>query len=105
MSIPFHVAESVLYKGHKGITIDDSVYMCISPGVRGSFNLLFARIWGLSYPDFLRYVRDQYGATLHGKEGGYITFTFSRVADANLFQVETVRRWIIMRGNAQRSIE
>jgi len=42
---------------------------------RGSYNVICARLMGLSYPDYLRMCRDIYGATLHGK-GLYITARF-----------------------------
>lgn len=35
----------------------------------GSFNIVAARILGFSYPDYLRYVRDNHNATLKGKQG------------------------------------
>lgn len=35
----------------------------------GSFNIVAARILGFSYPDYLRYVRQNHNATLKGKEG------------------------------------
>lgn len=35
----------------------------------GSFNIVAARIFGFSYPDYLRYVRDNHNATLKGKQG------------------------------------
>lgn len=35
----------------------------------GSFNIVAARILGFSYPDYLRYVRDNYNAVLKGKQG------------------------------------
>lgn len=35
----------------------------------GSFNIVAARILGFSYPDYLRYVRDNHNAILKGKQG------------------------------------
>lgn len=37
--------------------------------VSGSFGLIAARVLGLDYPDYLRFVRDNYNARLYGKEG------------------------------------
>ena len=45
--------------------------------MKTTWNLLFARIFNLEYVDFLRMVRDIYGATLSGKQGGYISFYFT----------------------------
>lgn len=38
----------------------------------GSYNVLFARLCNLSYPQFLRMCRDWYGATLIGKNNLYV---------------------------------
>lgn len=35
----------------------------------GSFNIVAARILGFTYPDYLRYVRQNHNATLKGKQG------------------------------------
>ena len=41
----------------------------------GSYNVLKARLFDLTYASFLRMARDIYGAQLHGKKG-YITEFF-----------------------------
>lgn len=38
---------------------------------KGSYNLLMARLLGLSYCDFLRYCRDECGATIVGRTNQY----------------------------------
>ena len=45
--------------------------------IKTTWNILYARIFNLEFTDFLRMVRDVYGATLSGKEGGYIYFYFT----------------------------
>lgn len=35
----------------------------------GSYNIVGSRVLGLSYPDYLRYLRTNHGATLKGKVG------------------------------------
>ena len=45
--------------------------------IKTTWNILYARIFNLEFTDFLRMVRDTYGATLGGKEGGYIYFYFT----------------------------
>ena len=35
----------------------------------GSFNIICARLLGFSYPDYLRFVRDNYNASLRGRQG------------------------------------
>lgn len=38
---------------------------------RGSYNVMFARLAGLSYANFLRMCRDEFGAEIRGKETKY----------------------------------
>lgn len=45
-------------------------------GTRGSYTVMPARVMGLSYPDYLRYVRDKLGAELIGKKSKYISVYF-----------------------------
>ena len=35
----------------------------------GSYNIIPSRLLGFSYPDYLRYMRDKFNATLKGKSG------------------------------------
>ena len=39
----------------------------IEPSHKASYWILGSRLFGLSYPNYLRYLRDEYGATLVGK--------------------------------------
>lgn len=50
------------------VGLDDYIYQLIGKQ-SGSFNIVAARILGFSYPDYLRYVRQNHNATLKGKEG------------------------------------
>lgn len=43
----------------------------------GSYNILLARIFDLSYADYLRMCRDEYGAVLRGKNCLYVIPLFS----------------------------
>ena len=47
----------------------------------GSYNILGARILGLSYGDYLRFVA-QNGATIVGKKSKYVSFFFEKKEDA-----------------------
>lgn len=47
------------------ITFDDSRFY----GTKGSFNVVAARVLGLSYANYLRYCRDVHGGTIHGRTG------------------------------------
>lgn len=44
--------------------------------IQGSLSVMQARIMGLSYPDFLRFVRDTYNARLGGIGRTYVSFYF-----------------------------
>lgn len=46
-----------------------------------SFNIVLARILGLTYADAWRYLRDTFGATIHAKEGIYCYATFDSYED------------------------
>ena len=48
----------------------------------GSLNVIHSRIMGLTYPQFLRYVRDTYNARIVGKEQRYPSFLFPTEQDA-----------------------
>lgn len=55
-------------EGEYMVKLEDSMYELIGKQ-SGSFNIVAARILGFSYPDYLRYVRQNHHATLKGKEG------------------------------------
>lgn len=56
-------------EGEYMVRLEDSIYELMGKQ-SGSFNIVAARILGFSYPDYLRYVRQNHHATLKGK-GGY----------------------------------
>lgn len=88
-----HREETPYYPEHTILRLNREVYDLIGGGVTGSFNVLFARVLGLSYVDFLRFVRDNYGATLHGKKSTYISFSFDNKENARKFQFLMNDRW------------
>ena len=49
------------------ISIDSELFVGGEYG--GSFNIIASRILGLSYPNYLRYLRDTFSAELRGKKG------------------------------------
>lgn len=66
-------------------------------GIAGgaSFNVIMARLFNLSYPDFLRMCRDKYGATLKGKRGfTYPVFHNTKNCDALVRELN--KRWDLM---------
>ena len=50
------------------VGLDDYIYQLIGKQ-SGSFNIVAARVLDFTYPDYLRYVRQNYNATLKGKKG------------------------------------
>lgn len=50
------------------VGLDDHTYQLIGKQ-SGSFNIVAARVLDFTYPDYLRYVRQNYNATLKGKKG------------------------------------
>ena len=61
----------------------------------GTYNALMARLMGLTYPDFLRYARDNFGATLAGITG-YSYLLFDNKANCERLVKELNRRWDLM---------
>lgn len=52
------------------VGLEDEIYKLITPYyLNGSYNIIEARVLGFSYPNYLRFVRDNYNATLKGNAG------------------------------------
>lgn len=82
----------------KRIAVDSNIIYSIAQ--RGmdkdsNYGVLAARLFGLSYPDYMRMLRDVYGATLSGKNGGWITASFSDAAQCQKVIKELNRRWAL----------
>jgi len=56
-----------------------------SGNMKSSWLVLYARIWGLQYANFLRFIRQEYNATLCGRNSTYIYFYFSDKKDCDNF--------------------
>ena len=87
--------EAMLTIGKYRIGLNDETYEYIDTPIRGSYNLLAARVFGLSYPDYLRMVRDNYEAILNGKEG-YMLYSFTNKAMGEKLVSELNKRWDII---------
>ena len=61
--------------------------------MRSSWLVLYARLHGLQYADFLRYVRQEFNATLCGRNSTYIHFYFTNRADCEKFVEYSNRRF------------
>ena len=62
------------------IDITERVYRYF-PRCETSFNIILCRILGLSYADGWRYLRDNFGATIHSRDGLYCYATFDNYSD------------------------
>lgn len=58
----------------------------------GTYNAIAARLFGLTYPEYLRYVRENYNATIIGKKG-YPFAAFKNAGDCNRLVKELNDRW------------
>lgn len=59
---------------------------------KGSYNVIAARLFGLSYPNFLRFAREYYNGTIVGKQG-YSYITFKNNSDCDRIVKELNSRW------------
>ena len=62
------MASETCSEGEYTVKLTDEMFSLMGCQL-GSFNVVAARILGFSYPDYLRYVRDNHNATLKGKQG------------------------------------
>ena len=67
--------------------------------ITGTWNLLYSRIFNLNYVDFLRMVRDVYGAKLQGRDKGYIIFYFEEKQSCNRFIKDLDKRFELWKKN------
>jgi hypothetical protein len=95
MTKPFCNAESITSSQIRRVAFNDIFYNNVGI-TRSSYNVFMARLFNLSYANFLKMARDIYGATLHGKYGGYITMTFKNTKDCDKLVKELNRRWDIL---------
>ena len=76
-------------------------------GTSGSYNVFLARIAGLSYADFLRMCRDEFGATIIGKNALYPVayFDFGEGLSAITKWLDTRAKFLVYRYNHPYEIE
>lgn len=71
----------------------EEIHKKIDTTTIGSYNILPARILGLTYAEFLRYARDKYNGIIIGKEYKYPKVVFNSEQDCNLLCKELLLRW------------
>lgn len=76
-------------------------------GTLGSYNVFLARVAGLSYADFLRMCRDEFGATIIGKNTLYPVayFDFGEGLSAITKWLDTRAKFLVYRYNHPYEIE
>ena len=76
-------------------------------GTSGSYNVFLARLAGLSYADFLRMCRDEFGAEIIGKDKLYPVayFNFGEGLSALTKWLDTRAKYILYRRNHPYEIE
>ena len=96
---PYNKGKYTLSLNHKEFPLEG--------GTSGSFNVLFARIAGLNYADFLRMCRDEFGAVLVGKNSKYIVpyFSFGEGLLSITKWLDSRAKWLIYRYNHPYEIE
>lgn len=90
---PFVNAETVLSANVRRVEFTQHDFIGNIPG--GSYNVVMARLFGLSFPNFLRYCREVYGADINGRQG-YSYLTFKDNEKCTRLVNELNRRWDLM---------
>lgn len=80
------------------VSFNDILYNAVienvpKENISGSWNVLPARILGISYADYLRYARDKYNGTLYGKNHKYPIVKFKNENDCKALCKELLLRW------------
>ena len=99
----FYLEESPYHPGKYSIYID---FDNLPPmKTTGSYNLLPARLLGLSYAEYLRFCRDVYKAEIIGKNNMYpVAYFKNNIAAGDLIKMLN-ERMAIVEDNCQRSKE
>jgi hypothetical protein len=87
---PFVNAETILSADVRRIEFTQHDFIGNIPS--GTYNAVAARLFGMTYPEFLRYAREKYNATITGATG-YSYLTFKNSADCDRLVKELNRRW------------
>ena len=78
------------------VSFDDNLYTAATAllsSKNGSWNVLPARILGLSYAEYLRYARDKYNGVIYGKGHKYPIVKFKDKNDCIALCKELLLRW------------
>ena len=86
--IYFKIRSSVANDKAFTISLEDSVYKLIKVPISTTYYVLLARIYGLPYHEFLKMLRDEYGATITGKDSNFPIFFFEKSDKINILIAE-----------------
>ena len=83
------------------IEYSDEVYKTIGM-INGSFQILQPRLFGLTYAEYLRMLRDDYGAEMWGRneKGPYVSFHFPNKTQCLKLCKELEERWKYLKLNS-----
>ena len=99
----FENAESILSANDRRIAFTAHDLIGVRTG--GTYNAIAARLFGLSYPDFLRFARQNYNGTIIGKDG-YSYVIFKNSADCDRIVKELNSRWdIVLKERTKRGLK
>ena len=79
--------------GTYSVRLSDEIYEFFGR-TDSSFNIVMARILGLSYASFLRFARDRYNGILDGGSRYYITVGFENKKDCDDLCKVLNNRWV-----------
>lgn len=99
----FYLEESSYHPGKYKISMNFDML----PGIRttGSYNLLSARLLGLSYAEYLRYCRDIYKAEIIGKNNMYpVAYFKDNIATGDLIKMLNDRMSQIDKKRGERNV-
>ena len=91
----FYLEESPYHPGKYKVSMNFDML----PGIRttGSYNLLPARLLGLSYAEYLRYCRDVYKAEIIGKNNMYpVAYFKDNIAAGDLIKMLNSRMELLI---------
>ena len=94
----YYIEPHISYKDHYKLNIKYEAYeeMCSAGPINVSFNTLASRLMGLDYTTFLKMIRQNYSAELHGKDKTYISYSFTDKKKANELKEELNKRWNLL---------
>lgn len=86
----FENSESILSAKVRKVSFHDHDY--VGGIAAGSYQVIQARLFNMTFAEYLQFIKDNYNATLVGKTG-YTTYVFHNSADCDKLVAELNKRW------------